>query len=171
MINLSSTLKTVITGLMFLLLLSISHYVNATEDIGEKHVDTARKWLIVNFWAEWCKPCREEIPELNRLTAMLASDEIEVLGINHDGIQGAELDQAVKRLDIHFPQMNARQQELISFKIPAALPATYIVSPTGEVKASLIGKQSLKDILTAMEHVNPQFIMSELVINEQRVTP
>ena len=34
-------------------------------------------WVIVNYWAEWCAPCRKEIPELNELTPSLVGDLIE----------------------------------------------------------------------------------------------
>jgi thiol-disulfide isomerase/thioredoxin len=48
------------------------------------------RWIVLNYWAEWCKPCREEIPELNQLSRELA-DRVAVLGINYDGATGPEL--------------------------------------------------------------------------------
>ena len=44
------------------------------------------QWVLVNYWAEWCKPCLEEIPELNHLDK---SPGISVLGVNFDGVEGA----------------------------------------------------------------------------------
>lgn len=154
-----------------LFLLGISYCVHAAADVQQQAQQEQGKWMIVNLWAQWCKPCREEIPALNRLSDMLASSQIEVLGINYDGIEGAELDDAINSLNIRFPQMDARQQASINLKMPAALPATYIVSPTGEVKVSLIGKQNLESIFAAMEHVNPKFKVNELINNERMVTP
>ena len=40
--------------------------------------------MIVNFWASWCIPCREEFPLLRRVRAEHAADGLEVLGIVHD---------------------------------------------------------------------------------------
>ncbi|MGE5386551.1 MAG: TlpA family protein disulfide reductase [Betaproteobacteria bacterium] len=48
------------------------------------------KPLIVNFWARWCPPCREEIPELKRIQALQGEQGLEVVGIgieeDHDGV-------------------------------------------------------------------------------------
>jgi len=46
------------------------------------------QWVVVNYWAEWCKPCLEEIPELNALDEQSA---VTVLGVNFDGVGGDDL--------------------------------------------------------------------------------
>jgi thiol-disulfide isomerase/thioredoxin len=43
------------------------------------------QWLIINYWAEWCAPCRKEIPELNELHHDGADAGVVVLGVNFDG--------------------------------------------------------------------------------------
>ena len=48
------------------------------------------QWLLINYWAEWCGPCRKEIPELNRL-AQHPQAAVQVLGVNYDGVQGEAL--------------------------------------------------------------------------------
>lgn len=172
MTNVTTVLKSTGFGAATVLfLLGISYCAPATAYEQHKQQEFQGKWMVINFWAQWCKSCREEMPELNRLTVILGAKDIQVLGINYDSIEGAELDEALKSLDIRFPQMHVRQQASFNFKMPAALPATYIVSPAGVVKASLIGKQNLDSILTALEDVNPQFVTNELVSNELAVTP
>ena len=49
------------------------------------------QWLVINYWAEWCKPCRTEIPELNRLAVALEGQGARVLGVNFDALQGEAL--------------------------------------------------------------------------------
>ena len=51
------------------------------------------QWRIINYWAIWCAPCREEIPELNELDR---STELVVLAVNYDGI----------RLPLPYPSAN-----------------------------------------------------------------
>ena len=46
------------------------------------------QWNVVNYWAIWCKPCREEIPELNQLNQI---DNVVVLGVNFDRKVGEAL--------------------------------------------------------------------------------
>src|SRR5690606_11211450 len=43
------------------------------------------QWLVINYWAEWCAPCRKEIPELNALPEHI--DGVRVLGVNFDGLR------------------------------------------------------------------------------------
>ena len=57
------------------------------------------RYLLVNYWAEWCHPCLEEIPELNIL-AREYSDEIAVIGVNFDGLGAEEISLQQKRLGV-----------------------------------------------------------------------
>ena len=49
------------------------------------------RWLVVNYWAEWCAPCRTEIPELNELHHDRVNHGLVVLGVNWDGFTGEKL--------------------------------------------------------------------------------
>ena len=44
------------------------------------------QWVVINYWAQWCKPCIEEIPELNALDQKY--EQVTVLGVNYDGAIG-----------------------------------------------------------------------------------
>ena len=44
------------------------------------------QWVVINYWARWCKPCVKEIPELNKLNQQ--HTDITVLGVNYDGATG-----------------------------------------------------------------------------------
>jgi thiol-disulfide isomerase/thioredoxin len=46
------------------------------------------QWVVINYWAIWCKPCIQEIPELNALNEL---PEVTVLGVNYDGAAAEEL--------------------------------------------------------------------------------
>ena len=101
------------------------------------------QWLVLNVWAEWCDPCREEIPELNDL----ASDgQVRVLGIDFDSSQGDSLISKAKTLDIRFPVLQASPLTALNEPPPQVLPATYIISPKGKVATKLFGPQTRKSI-------------------------
>ncbi|AYC35041.1 TlpA family protein disulfide reductase [Pseudomonas cavernae] len=100
------------------------------------------QWLVINYWAEWCGPCRTEIPELNRLAEQLKGQPVEVFGVNFDGLQGDELTQAAESLGIRFTVL--AQDPAARFDLPRseALPVTYIVDPQGKVRERLMGEQN-----------------------------
>ena len=57
------------------------------------------QWSVINYWAIWCKPCRDEIPELNLLNQI---ENVVVLGVNFDGKVDEALFSDVSNLGIAF---------------------------------------------------------------------
>ena len=112
--------------------------------------DWRDRWIVVNYWAEWCAPCREEIPELNELHAHSGSDGPIVVGVNYDGFEGEALDQIIERMDVQFPTVLDSPELIFGFERPAVLPTTVIIAPSFKVHATLKGPQSQQSILDAM---------------------
>lgn len=98
------------------------------------------QWLVINYWAEWCGPCRTEIPELNELDR--AHDDITVLGVNFDGLQGKELASAAADLGIDFRVLSLDPAERLGLSRSAVLPVTYLVDGKGQVRQQLVGEQT-----------------------------
>lgn len=98
------------------------------------------KWIVLNYWAEWCAPCREEIPELNLLSQR--SDDIIVYALNFDDVQGDALLQQAQELGIQFPLLAADPGEQLGWARPTVLPTTLILSPQGREVTRLIGPQT-----------------------------
>lgn len=105
------------------------------------------RWLVINYWAEWCKPCVEEIPHLNSLNER---EDTVVLGINFDGIQGSELMQQAETLGIQYDMIADDPSESLAIKRPSVLPATVLIDETGEVRDMLYGPQTVESILAKM---------------------
>jgi len=101
------------------------------------------QWVLVNYWAEWCKPCLEEIPELNELNK---APDITVLGVNFDGIQGEALVALGGRMGIDFTLLADDPGPGFGWKLPLALPATFIVNPDGDLVETRFGPQTEEDI-------------------------
>lgn len=102
------------------------------------------QWLLVNYWAEWCGPCRTEIPELNALAA--SSRNLVVLGVNHDGLQGEELAAASSELGIDFRVLVDDPGERLDVPRSPVLPVTYLVDPRGRVRYRLVGEQTAEGL-------------------------
>ena len=105
-------------------------------------------WLFVNYWAEWCAPCLEEIPELNHLHA--SSAEVFVLGINFDQLEPEVMRPQVASLGIEFPVAAGDPTAALGLALPEVLPSTFVFDPAGQQVAVLRGPQTLEDLHGAM---------------------
>ena len=103
-------------------------------------------WLLVNYWAKWCAPCRIEVPELNELHESGTA----VLGVNFDGLTGPELNADITDLGIHFPVALHDPRERWGADRPEVLPTTFIVAPDGTLHAVLVGPQTRESLTAAM---------------------
>lgn len=122
--------------------------------VASFHDGSTRAWssfdgdyLLVNYWAEWCKPCRKEIPELNELDH---EEGISVVGVNFDGIRGDELLDLMARLNVEFPVALEDPREVWGVDPIEVLPTTIVVDPAGQAKQVLIGPQTAATLRAAM---------------------
>lgn len=104
------------------------------------------RWLVVNYWAEWCQPCREEIPELNRL-ARENPELIAVLGVNFDGLQGEALQTAIANMAIEFPSTGVDPSLPLKQPRPRMLPTTLVFNPEGKLQQTLLGPQTYEKLV------------------------
>jgi thiol-disulfide isomerase/thioredoxin len=103
-------------------------------------------WVLINYWADWCRPCREEIPELNILHQRQEGEPIFVLGVNFDYLEGQELTDLIGEMGIEFPVLVDDPQVLVGYAAAEVLPMTVIISPQGEVHKVLVGPQTAETI-------------------------
>ena len=103
------------------------------------------KWVIINYWADWCPPCIKEIPELNKLNAKY-SDELNVFLFNFDRLEGEELKNQLKKIDAKVPSLITDPQSIYNFTIPESLPVTFVINKKGELSNILRGPQTLEEM-------------------------
>ena len=108
--------------------------------------DFAGKPLIVNFWATWCVPCREEMPELNALAAAYSEDVFSVVAVNldtgGDGTLKAQeflKEEALGNLPLYADPSFAAFELLKKNGVALGLPATLLVDEKGCELAVLQG--------------------------------
>jgi thiol-disulfide isomerase/thioredoxin len=110
-------------------------------------IESARgEWVVINYWAEWCKPCIKEVPELN---ALGEREGITVLGVNYDGARGESLSAQVKTLGIDFPTLDLDPAAALGVERPTVLPTTLIIDPEGTLRATLVGPQTEDSLVAA----------------------
>jgi len=100
------------------------------------------RWLVINYWAEWCGPCRKEVPELNRLAEEQAAGAVRVLGVNFDALQGEALRQAAATLGIRYTTLASDPGPRLGLTASRVLPVTWLIDPQGRVRKQLAGEQT-----------------------------
>ncbi|MCX4028715.1 TlpA family protein disulfide reductase [Endozoicomonas sp. SM1973] len=102
------------------------------------------QWLLINYWAAWCSPCRKEVPELNQLDQQ--HNNIKVLGVNFDLPDQVELNKQIQDLAIAFSVLQQDPREYYQFSRPNVLPFTVLISPAGKPVKTLLGPQTAESI-------------------------
>lgn len=103
-------------------------------------------WTFVNYWAQWCKPCIKEIPELN---ALHGQEGYTVLGVNFDGATGEDLAAQLEALGVEFPTLDQDPAQRLGTERPVVLPTTLVLAPGGEVRGVLVGPQTQESLIAA----------------------
>lgn len=94
--------------------------------------DFAGNWVVVNYWATWCKPCREEMPELDRIADR--NDDVTVLGIAWEDTSPAELKRFLERFPVSYPILRADPFDPPpGVEAPRVLPTTLVFGPGGQL--------------------------------------
>jgi thiol-disulfide isomerase/thioredoxin len=125
------------------------------QDLDGRTVNLAElrgKWVIVNYWASWCKPCFMEIPELNAFHLAYKDKDVVVLGVSFDRFDSVDaLRPIVKKMGIQFPVLTTDPASGLGIRQPSVLPATYVINPKGEVEAELLGLQTKRSLDAAIQ--------------------
>jgi len=111
-------------------------------DIDGNVVSTADwqgKVVLLNFWATWCPPCREEIPELIDLQNRY-KDRLHVIGISMDDPEEAGLvKKFAVRAGINYPIVMASREIIQEYGGVPALPTSFVVNTEGKVVQKHVG--------------------------------
>lgn len=118
--------------------------------------DFRGKWVVVNFWATWCPPCLEEIPELIELHEQ-NRDRLVVIGIDYEEVNMEYLREFVDSHMMSYPVLKIDPVPITPLGQVIGLPTTYIISPEGISLARQEGPVTRKAIEGYIERKQKQF--------------
>ena len=103
--------------------------------------------VLINFWATWCAPCRDEMPSIQRLKEKLAGKPFAVLAVNLDEPE-SRLRKFLSGMKLDFTILLDPGRTAARAWNARVLPASFIIGPDGRVRYTLVG-----EINWANEHV------------------
>jgi peroxiredoxin len=112
-------------------------------DLNDKEIrlsDYRGKVVFLNFWATWCKPCREEMPSMEVLYKNFEKDGLVILAVSIDRVTTKkEIPPFVKSLNLTFPVLvDSWGQTDKRYKL-MGVPETYIIDREGTLREKVIG--------------------------------
>ncbi|MFK7732104.1 MAG: TlpA family protein disulfide reductase [Pseudomonadales bacterium] len=129
------------------LLLLVSLFLTAC-DSTESNNTSEPNWKVINFWAVWCAPCREEIPELNKLAKQYA-DQLLVQGVNFDAEDDQPGVEQAASMGIEFDTISTADAGRYGLQKPSILPTTFVLK-NGQLHAELKGPQTFDELVDLM---------------------
>jgi len=120
---------------------------------GKEHklADYRGKVVVLNFWATWCDPCREEMPSMQRLQDKLAGKSFAILAIDY-GEGAPRIQDFLKKVPVRFTVLLDRDTSTATAWKVKVLPTTLVLDPQQRIRYSVVGdlewdSQSVEDTI------------------------
>lgn len=108
--------------------------------------DHEGRWVLLNVWASWCKPCEEESPALQRYHDLHAGKRFTILGIDSQDNTDDAL-AFVERFGLSYPQLHDGSGEFAQEELgTTGVPESFLVDPGGRVAAHFAGPLTIEHL-------------------------
>ena len=113
------------------------------------------KWVVLNYWADWCNACRQEVPELNHFYKKIRDTGIVFYGVDYDDLSPSQLNTAIETVQIQYPVLTSDPGLEWNLDNVDAIPTTFILNPEGRVAKVITGattEDELLNTIAALQH-------------------
>lgn len=115
--------------------------LNALDGSRVQLADLKGKVVVLNFWATWCGPCKEEMPSLAKLQAKFDPTQFQVVTVTTDR-HPKGIKQFLDHLGIHLPVLFDEQEEVSRAFMVRGLPTTVLLTQDGHAVARAVGPRA-----------------------------
>jgi thiol-disulfide isomerase/thioredoxin len=115
------------------------------------------KVVVVDFWATWCQPCIQEIPNYNKMAEEYADKDVQILGVTLESGSLEDAKPKVEALNMKYPVVMGNDAVVDGFGGLIGFPTTFLVGKDGKIYKKYLGMTSKKketiekDIQTLLE--------------------
>jgi thiol-disulfide isomerase/thioredoxin len=113
--------------------------LRALDGSGHRLADYRGNVVLVNFWATWCAPCREEMPSIQRLKERLAGKPFVVLAVNLDEPE-ARIRKFLSQMTLDFLVLLDPGKNAARVWNARILPASFVIGTDGGIRYSVVGE-------------------------------
>jgi thiol-disulfide isomerase/thioredoxin len=119
-----------------------------TDTEGKRHQlsDYRGKWVLVNFWATWCPPCVEEIPEFSALYQERSDGDLMVLGVALEFADAQAVIDFAASHSMSYPLVLGNERIVAQFGGVKVLPSSYLYDQKGKLVLRRVGALSREEI-------------------------
>ncbi|MGA8277983.1 MAG: TlpA disulfide reductase family protein [Rhodanobacteraceae bacterium] len=111
-------------------------------------------WVIVNFWATWCSPCIQEMPELSKFVS--SNPKVDAIGLDFEETERADIEAFLKKHPVAYPVARVdTAKPPADFDAPHGLPTTYLIAPDGTVAKRFLGPVTTHDLAAVIDAWKP----------------
>lgn len=116
--------------------------------------DYKGKIVLVNFWAAWCVPCTEEIPQFVKLQDKYRNQGLQVIGISIDDTE-SELRDFYRKHNMNYPVIPGDQKTADAFGGVLGLPTTFIIDRDGHIRERQVGSTNFQTLEQQVSRLLP----------------
>lgn len=113
--------------------------LNDLDGRAHRLADYRGRVVLINFWATWCGPCRDEMPSIQRLKQKLADRPFVVLAVNLDEPE-SRIRKFLEEVKVDLTVLLDPERKVARAWGARILPASFVVGADGKVRYSLVGE-------------------------------